>query len=41
MLNFKALKMDSDRTIILAVMLLLMGESSDELLILALLYIML
>ncbi len=41
MLNFKAMKMDSDRAVILAVMLLLMGDSGDELLLLALLYIML
>lgn len=41
MLNFKAIKMDSDRTVILALMLLLMGDTDDELLLLALLYIML
>ncbi len=41
MLNFKAIKMDSDRTVIIALMLLLMGDSGDELLLLALLYIML
>ncbi len=41
MLNFQNINMDSDRILILAVMLLLIGESNDELLLLALLYIML
>ena len=41
LLNFKGLKMDNDRLIILAVCLLLTGEEADELLILALMYIML
>lgn len=41
MLNFRAIKMDSDRSVIIALMLLLMGDSHDELLLLALLYIML
>lgn len=41
MLNFGNMNMDSDRILILALMLLLIGESNDELLILALLYIML
>lgn len=40
-LNFKGLKMDNDRLIILAVCLLLAGEETDELLMLALIYIML
>lgn len=41
MLNLGNLTMDSDRTIIFAVIFLLMGEGSDELLLLALIYIML
>ncbi len=41
MLNFKNISMDSDRSLIIAVMLLLMGETGDELLLLALIYIML
>ena len=41
LLNFKGLKMDNDRLIILAVCLLLSGETTDELLMLALIYIML
>ena len=41
MLNFKGIKMDNDRLIILAVCLLLAGEETDELLMLALIYIML
>lgn len=41
MLNFKNINMDSDRVLLIALMLLLVGESSDELLLLALLYIML
>lgn len=41
MLNFKALSMDSDRTTILALCLLLSEEKADELLLLALIYIML
>lgn len=41
MLNFKGMKMDNDRLIILAVCLLLAGEETDELLMLALIYIML
>ena len=40
MFNFNRLSMDSDRTLILAVIFLLLGDSSDELLLLALLYIM-
>ena len=41
MLNFKNLKMDNDRLIILALCLLLSGEETDELLLMALMYIML
>lgn len=41
MLNFSGIEMDSDRALIAAMMLLLVSESEDELLILALLYIML
>ncbi len=41
MLNFKGMEMDNDRLLILALFLLLSGEESDELLSLALLYIML
>ena len=41
LLNFKGLKMDNDRLIILAICLLLSGETVDELLMLALIYIML
>ena len=40
-LNFKGIKMDNDRLIILAICLLLAGEETDELLMLALIYIML
>ncbi len=40
MLNFKNINMDSDRVLILA-LLLLMGDSCDELLLFALLYLML
>lgn len=40
-LNFKGMKMDNDRLIILAICLLLAGEEVDELLMLALMYIML
>lgn len=40
-LNFKDIKMDNDRLIILAICLLLAGEETDELLMLALIYIML
>ena len=40
-LNFKGMKIDNDRLIILAVCLLLAGEETDELLMLALIYIML
>lgn len=40
-LNFKGMKMDNDRLIILVICLLLAGEETDELLILALIYIML
>ncbi|MBO5105796.1 MAG: hypothetical protein J6C29_02750 [Clostridia bacterium] len=39
-LNFKGMKMDNDRLIILAICLLLAGEETDELLMLALIYIM-
>lgn len=41
MFNFSNLQLDSDRVLIIAVLLLLMSESSDELLMLALIYIML
>ncbi len=41
MFNFKNINMDSDRVLILAVLLLLAGNSSDELLLFALVYIML
>ncbi len=41
MLNFKGIEMDSDRALILGMMLLLISQSDDELLILALIYIML
>lgn len=41
LLNLKNMKMDNDRLIILAVCLLLSGEDVDELLMLALVYIML
>lgn len=41
MLNIKNLKMDNDRLIILAVCLLLASDTTDELLMLALIYIML
>lgn len=41
MLNFENFKMDSDFTVIIAMILLLSSEDSDELLLLALLYIML
>ena len=40
-LNFKGIKMDNDRLIILAICLLLANEDTDELLMLALIYIML
>ncbi len=40
MFNFKGLSLDSDRTLILAVIFLLLGDSADELLLLALLYVM-
>lgn len=41
LLNFKNLKIDNDRLIIIAICLLLSGEEVDELLMLALIYIML
>ena len=41
LLNFKGIKMDNDRLIILAICLLLAGEETDELLMLSLIYIML
>ena len=41
MLNLRGMEFDADRKIIIAVMLLLLGETEDELLLLALLYIML
>ncbi|MBR6693927.1 MAG: hypothetical protein IKL62_03155 [Clostridia bacterium] len=41
MLNLRGIEFDADRKIIIAVMLLLLGETDDELLLLALIYIML
>ncbi|HCC35200.1 MAG TPA: hypothetical protein DEQ02_06015 [Ruminococcaceae bacterium] len=41
MFNLKEFNMDSDRTLILMMLVLFSGETSDELLMLALLYIML
>ena len=41
MLNIKDMQLDSDRILIIAVLLLLLGDSNDELLMLALIYIML
>lgn len=41
MFNFKNLELDSDRIIIIALALLLSAEEADELLIMALIYIML
>ena len=41
MLNLRGMEFNSDRKLIIAVMLLLLGESEDELLVLALVYIML
>ncbi len=41
MLNLNSIGMDSDRALIAAMMLLLVSESDDELLVLALLYVML
>ena len=41
LLNFKGIKMDNDRLIILALCLLLSSDEVDELLLLALMYIML
>ena len=41
MFNFSNMQFDSDRILIIAVLLLLMSESNDELLMLALIYIML
>lgn len=41
LLNFKGIQMDHDRLIILALCMLLASEEADELLLLALLYIML
>lgn len=40
LLNFKNLEMNSDITLILGILLLLTGESDDDLLIMALVYIM-
>lgn len=40
-LNFKGMKIDNDRLIILAICILLSGEEADELLMIALIYIML
>lgn len=40
LLNFKGIKMDNDRLVILALCLLLSSEDVDELLLLALMYIM-
>lgn len=41
LLNFKNIELDSDRIIIIALALLLCSEEADELLIMALIYIML
>ena len=41
LLNFKNLELDSDRIVIVALALLLTAQDADEMLILALLYIML
>lgn len=41
LLNFKGIQMDHDRLIVLALCMLLASEEADELLLLALLYIML
>ena len=41
MLNLKSLQMDADRSIVLMLLTLLSGEETDELLLLALMYIML
>lgn len=41
LINFKGLEMDGDRLVIVALALILASEEADELLILALLYIML
>lgn len=41
LLNFKNIELDSDRIIIIALALLLCAEEADELLIMALIYIML
>ena len=41
LINFKNIKMDNDRLIILSLCLLLSAEQADELLLLALIYIML
>ena len=41
LLNFKNIELDSDRIIIIALALLLCAEEADEMLILALIYIML
>ncbi len=40
MINFKGLDMDGDISLILGILLLLSGETTDELLVMALLYIM-
>lgn len=41
MLNFKGMEMDSDRSLIIMLMLMLNSNGSDQLLMLALIYIML
>ncbi len=41
LLNFKNLEMDSDRVLLAGLLLLLTGEEADEMLLLALIYIML
>ncbi len=40
MINFKGLEIDGDISLILGIMLLLSGDNADELLVMALLYIM-
>ncbi len=41
LINFKNMEIDNDRSLLMGILLLLSGESTDELLMLALIYIML
>ena len=41
LINFKNMDIDSDRSLLMGILLLLSGENTDELLLLALIYIML